>query len=344
MSESGEKTEEPTEQRLTDSRNKGQVPQSKQVSAIFVVTAGVVLCFAIWNSLARQINDLMLYSSGSAGRPFPEFISVVYEMVLSLALGTIIPVFGMLSVVMVLGKFVCSGFSFSLEPMAPKFAKFNVVNNLKNIFGISSLYNLAFMLLITLFSLIVGWAVFIDKQRDLTYSVYCGLPCSTAVIAEILFLILAPVVGLLFLWSFIEILVQKAFFRKNLKMTKDEIKRESKESFGDPEIMGARKQLGREIATGARFIDTTFVIIGKEIALGFQYHPRSIPTPVLLFKFRGEGAQSLIRIAKKNKIPIVYKSRLANLLGKSQPVGDMLKKEFFSPFVDIIKELGLDSS
>lgn len=336
MSESAEKSEKPTQKRLEDARDKGQVPQSKQVSAIFVVATTVATAFLAWKPLSDAIVEMTVYLGDSLGQPWQQTLPELLDMTIEIATTIILPGLVLIGVAMIAGKLATSGVSFSVEPLKPKLRTFNAVANLKHIFGLSSLHDLMFMLGITALSGFVGWAVFVALQRDLALTVYCGLRCNAVIVFEVFFWVLAPLVVLLLAWAIFEVIIQRALHSRMLKMTKDEVKRENKDSYGDPHIKGERRTIGQEIAEGARLVDTTFVITGGGVALGFLYHPKNHPVPVLLFKFRGTGAETLLRVARRQKIPILARGGLAERLAAIQPVGQMARRAFFAKLARIV--------
>lgn len=342
MNEStGEKTEQPTAKKLRDSKKKGQVAQSKQSVSMGIVTVGSFYIYFTFGMHVDWMNDFLDYSIDFPSKTLSSYrdqgLGILFEFLTLMLL----PLPALLAVIVVLMTQMIAGGVFSFESLKFKPEKFNPATNIKNMFSVSSLYNLIFGLVIAIYATIVGVKVFSMVKPDLTYALYCGLVCQAYVIGKMVFYILLAFAIVFFVFVIFDIKIQKMIWTKNLKMTKDEVKREYKQNEGDPMIKGQRRQIARENLTAPRPSDITYVVAGSEIALGFVFDRKNYPVPFMAFKSSGQGAKRLVKYAQANRKPVDFSDTLVKKILRSAKLNQFIPESLYPPMIDIVRRYKL---
>lgn len=341
MSESGEKTEQPTAKKLRDSKKKGQVPQTKQAVSMVVVIIGCFYTYFTFGTQKNWLVGLLDYCLDFSGKSLDTFRFNGKGLLTEFLVYMIFPLPVLITAFVILATQMIAGGVFSLESMKFKPEKFNPAKNLKNMFSLSSLYNLVFGLVMGGYAYIVGSSVFKMFKSSLTYSIYCGLECEAAVVTRLVFLIIVSFALLMFVFILLDIKIQKMLHIKNLKMTKDEVKREHKQSEGDPMLKGERKNIARENVQGPRPSDIAFVVAGSEISLGFLFDNENYQVPYLAFKGRAEGARRMVQFAQANRRPVDFSDALVKHILKNMKQNNYAPRKLFPVMREIIQRHGL---
>lgn len=315
---SEEKNEEPTDKKIEDAREKGQIAVSRDLARLATLVVVAEMAFATEPLWRQSIESLMTFSISSVGRPFG---AAMNEMVSGAGL-LLLVVFCTFFVVCIVtgvaahwGQF---GILVSMESIAPKFDKLNPVNGFKQLFSKKKLIEL----LITVGkACLIGWIVYVLARSALPdiVSLSGGEPKDVyfAFIGLIKSIFHTIIVVCLCL-AIIDFAVQKHFHKKELMMDMEEIKREHKESEGDPMVKGQRKQLARRWANEAPVARTqdanALVVNPTHFAVAMFYDPAEAMVPVVLAKGKDHTAAAMIAQARASGIPVIRHVWLARTL------------------------------
>lgn len=324
MSESsGEKTEEPTDHRLKEARKKGQVPQRKNsIEAVFTVLA-ILLMIQVSPTLAQQFIVQMTASIDGVVLDFQSGIqgSVVALQPILITVLAITAGFSLLT--LFVGLFL-NGFNFSAENIAPKFEKLNPVSGLKQMFSLQTLYNFGRLLLffvpvtITLYLLI--WL----NIETMIHASECGWTCVAEVFLGLLTILLVVFALLQVVLGALDHFLQNILFRRQNKMTKDDVKREHKQNDGDPQLKGTRKSIAQQDALLPHKRAATHVIVGENILVALIYYPQQNSAAYMLFKHKGTRVADFANEFRAYKCPVVVMPNQARRLFSTAPVGQYL--------------------
>lgn len=313
-----EKTEQPTDKKLEDAREKGQVPVSRDMARLatfFVLGQIAFVTESMWHS---EIDRLFSLSLQRLGQPFlPAFAEIV-----TAAGRLLLIVFGALSVTGVVVAIIAYwgqfGILLSSKSMGLKFERLNPVQGMMQLFSKKKLVDLCASLLK---ALLIGYVLYIliVDQLPTILKLSGGTPRDIYYgFISILTLIFKIAVGICFSFALVDLVSQRYFHTKSLMMSLDEIKREYKESEGDPIVNGTRKQLARQWANegpAARTEDANAVVVNPtHFAVALLYDRESAPVPVVLAKGKGETAQAMIARAHACNIPVIRHVWLARTL------------------------------
>jgi flagellar biosynthesis protein FlhB len=317
-SESGaEKSEEPTDKRLSESRKKGQIARSKELNTLAVTMGGFGGLLVFGGSMGNAMLEIM---RGNFSLP-REAIMDEHSMGLwlaasgEIAMQAMFPLFLLLLVVSILGPISLGGWLFSAEAMAPKASRMNPLAGLKRMFSVNALVELLKALAKFVLILLVGVAVLAAFQDDLLAIVH--EPIESAIIHAL------SVVGWSALWmscgliliAAVDVPFQLWSHKKKLMMTKQEVRDEYKDSEGKPEVKQRIRQMQREISERRMMqaVPEADVVITNptHFAVALKYDPSKGSAPVLLAKGGDFTALKIREIANEHKVMLLESPALA---------------------------------
>jgi type III secretion protein U len=338
---SDEKTEKPTQKRLRDAKRKGQHAKSQDVTAAMVLGA-MTACLAaaaamtadrLISVVSRLLDDLGQVRASTD--LLPMLAPMVGEGILCL-----LPFIFTAMLAGIAGSAMQVGLNISMEPVSPKFDKLNPAQGLKKIFSMKSVIEFVKTVVKALAMAAVLWKVILDLMPALMSSAY--LPAA-AIAAAGWDAVLHLVFGGLLLFLVVGPLdfgLQKFQFLKDQRMSKDEVKREHKESEGDPQLKGKRKQIAREMATSApkETVPGASVVVTNptHYAVALRYAPGDTPVPIIVAKGVDEEAAVIRRLAEEHGVPLMADPPLARAL-YTLPLQEPIPERMFEAVAAILR-------
>jgi flagellar biosynthetic protein FlhB len=322
-----EKTEQPTEKKLRESREKGEVPRSRDLSGALVVLAGVAALMSSGESAflhARQIFSLglgysreALFSDALPGRTLHAAMSEALSLFAPVAVATMLAT---LAAPLLLG-----GLNFSAQALQPKFERLDPIKGLGKIFAMRGLVELGKALLKLIFIGTVLLLLLRHWQGELQAT---GRGSVMAGIAQSIGLLGRSALwfgSMLALIGGIDALYQKYDHGKNLRMTKQEIKDEMKESEGNPEMKGRIRQVQQAQARRRMMEDLpkadVVVVNPTHFAVALRYDDGRMGAPRVIAKGVDVMAQQIRLVAGSHRIPMVEAPPLARALYATTELG-----------------------
>jgi type III secretion protein U len=315
---SDDKTEKPTDKKLEDAREKGQIPVSRDLARLcsLVVVAEVAFMMQpLWRGAIESILNLSIMR---IGQPFQAAVMEVFTSAGLLLIMVFAIFFVLCTVAGVAGFWGQFGILVSPEVLTPNFDKLNPVNGIKQLFSMKKLMEL---LLTMGKGAVIGWIIYIGVRDQLPQiiSLSGGEPKDILFgFIEVVRSIFHVVVVLCLCIALIDYGVQHHFHIKQLMMDMEEIKKEYKESEGDPMIKQKRKQLAHEWANSAPVAKTqdanALVVNPTHFAVAMLYDPKEGAVPIVLAKGKDELAHAMIQRAKECGIPVIRHVWLARTL------------------------------
>ncbi|MGB0867116.1 MAG: flagellar biosynthesis protein FlhB [Granulosicoccaceae bacterium] len=318
--DSQEKTEDPTEKRLKESKDKGQVPRSRDFNTMAIMIAGAV---GLWLQGANMASDLqdMLRGSFSVARAdlLADHAIVTHLIRVTLeALLVIAPLCVLLTVIALVSPLVLGGWSFALDSVTPKWERVSPLSGIKRMFSVNSLMELLKGILkVILVGAIAVGLISLYKDRLLVIG---GLPLFAAIQeagSVLLISFVAMSCGLLVIAA-IDAPFQVWQFTQKQKMSMQEVRDESKETNGKPEVKQRIRQLQVQYSQQRMIEDIpkADVIITNptHFAVALKYDQNNMEAPQLLAKGTDDFALRIREVAKKHRVPIVRVPPLARAL------------------------------
>lgn len=345
--QSSEKSEEPTKKKLDDARKKGQVAKSKELTSFFTL-----LVFFLYIAFAYKyilVDVIQIYSqvfvsanTKLQGEMAPSQLKALIETLL----GSMVKIILIPTVLAaVISGFIAAmqvgGLQFSPEAMKLDIQKFNPVTNAKNIFSLKTLKKFAKDMI----QLTVMFSVsYIIVKRDLTEilnSSYYNIWVVTGVFFVLFFKLLLTLLIIYLIFAVVDFFLEKRQFLEQMKMTKDELKKEFKETEISQEVKQRQREIHQEILEEEGVTNTvknsTMVLTNPlHYAIVILYDPKTVKLPVILVKARAKSAEIVIRVARKHKVLIVRDIWLTRRLYVLGEVGKFVPSSMVGPVADII--------
>ena len=338
-----EKTEEATGKRLEESRSEGQVPKSQEINSIAIFGMGLILIFMYKDFISGRLADLAKYVFSTIGQleiSLNLFQGYTYKAFL-FVITTLAPIFIGLVIIALVAGYGQAGFKITPKALMPKFNKLDPVKGLKNKFFsaqpfVELLKSLVKFILLALFTY---W--------ELSDSIIYSAQLLNYTVGEILSFMVDTAwgflwkIGLLYLiFSFADFAYQKYKHKKDMRMTKQEVKDENKDTEGDPLIKGKIKGKQFEMAQKRMMQDVpeADVVITNptHVAVALKYDIGGSGAPKVVAKGLDNVAQKIKEIAKENNVHMHEDVQLARALYKQCEIGHEIPEELFKAVAQIL--------
>lgn len=309
-----------SEQKIQKAREEGNVPRSRELGGGIILLVAVLLFYTMGDYFLRESEKLFIKGlTLDRQQAFDsKLMGIAWVDMLTESLLMLLPLFAVLLAVAVVSNFAVGGFNWSTKPLEPKFSKLNPISGLKNIFSVNGLVELGKAILKTS---VLGFVGYLLIKSDLAhFTQMAALPLQTALYESgkiLLFdsLILACVY--LALVS-VDVPYQLWKYYKGLRMNLEELKRESKESDGDPHLKGRIRSLQREAARKRMMasVPQADVVVTNptHYSVALVYEKNGNGAPKVVAKGIGPLALKIREIAEANKVPTVEAPPLARAL------------------------------
>jgi flagellar biosynthetic protein FlhB len=344
----GEKTEEPTAKKQQDTRKEGKVPKSKELSSgVELIALFLILKFwvgtmgenflALFAEIYDKIPD---YTTYWGGRIISKDYTTLINHTIIRMLIQLLPFFVVGVALAFIINMLQFKFQISTKPLKPKFSKLNPVSGMKRLFSkekiIELLKSIAKVVLIT-------YVVYATIKDDWVYLVkFYNMPLNQAIqlIGNIVINVGLKISLVFMVIAFADLFYQRFKFKNDIKMTKQEVKDEYKNSEGDPQIKGKIRSKMRE-ASQRRMMQSVpkaDVVITNptHFAVAIKYDANEAPAPVVLAKGADYVAQKIKEVAKENNIEIVENKPLARMLYANVDVGQEVPPELYQAVAEVL--------
>jgi flagellar biosynthetic protein FlhB len=319
----GERTEEPSQKRLQDARERGQVPRSRELTNFATMIGGSAALVAIGGSLAGQLSLMMRHAlviDPQSLRDPDSMLSALGEACMS-ALTVLLPVFGTLIGLVLLASLVLGGWNFSLRAMAPDFTRLSPLAGLKRLFGLRGASELGKALLKCAVVGGVCAAIVSRTFRDVLALAHMAPRAAIGRGAELVSWSFVWLCASLALVAMVDVPLQLFQFKLALRMTRQELRDEAKESDGRPETKQRIRQMQQTLARRRMMhkVPTADVVIVNptHFAVALKYDPKKMRAPQVLAKGVDLVAQNIRRIAEEHRVPVFESPKLARALYRS---------------------------
>jgi flagellar biosynthetic protein FlhB len=290
MSDSGERTEEPTGRRIDKAREEGQVARSQEVAAAAVLITALLSVVMSSQWLIHGFEELFRSSFSFDKKTLmtPGLMVTLLGEFLLQGLGYLLPLLLMTAAVALLASVASGGFIFSVKAIGPHFHKLDPAKGLQRIFGANAWLELGKAILKFSVVTIVLIIVLKGRRTELMQLGHMALEPALAAVGKLLLESSLWVSLSLVLIAAVDVPLQRYRFFKNLRMTKQEIKDEMKEAEGRPEVRAQIRRRQRELATQKmmqRLKDADVIITNPEhFAVALSYDPSNEAPPFLIAK------------------------------------------------------------
>jgi len=339
----GEKTEKATPKKRQDSRKKGQVLKSPDVTSAIVLLSVFVFLFFFAGFLRNEI--FSFFSVAFTNYMLIETLTIdtaiiIYkDMLLEMAM-VLLPIMLVAMVAAIAANFFQFGLLFTTEPLKLDLKKLDPIQGLKRIFSIKAIIELLKSILkISFIGSVTTLILWMNLEQVLALSFKTAWDTLSTVGWLTGTMGVAASCVLLFI-SVLDFFYQKFDYEKNLKMSKQDIKDEHKNSDGDPIIKSRIRQRQREMAMRRMMqeIPTADVVITNptHFAIALKYDDESMDAPTVVAKGADFVAQKIKLIAKENNVVMVENRPLARSMYDQVEVGQRIPDEFFKAVAEVL--------
>jgi flagellar biosynthetic protein FlhB len=319
----GERTEEPSQRRLQEARERGQIPRSRELTNFATMIGGSAAFVAVGGTLAGHLSQMMRRSlsiDAKSLRTTDAMSASLGDAAIS-AVTAILPVFGALIGMVLLASVVLGGWNFSTKALAPDFSRLSPLAGLKRLFGLHGVSELAKALLKCIVvgavcAGIVSW-IFGDVLSLARMAPRAAISRGAGLVSWAFVWLCAS----LALVAVVDVPLQIFQFKRSLRMTRQELRDESKEQDGRPETKQRIRQMQQTLARRRMMhkVPTADVLIVNptHFAVALKYDSKKMRAPVVVAKGVDLVAANIRRIAEEHRVPVFESPKLARALYRS---------------------------
>lgn len=347
------KTEKATPKKRRDERKKGNVMMSKDVVAVATLLGSLVMFKVMGGVIGQQADNLFRTCFGYIAGTVPADMPGVLRPLAYFAVKTVAFVAGPFLLVTIIlavsATFAQTRLLVSAESLKPKFNRISPLQGFKRLFSLRSVIEaLKGILKITILLIIIytylsdvifGFARFLDMDVGASCSILVDDIFQLVLRVAIAFIVLA---GADYLYQWWE-------YERQLKMSKQEVKEEYKQTEGDPQVKGKIKEIQRRRAQQRMMqqVPSADVVIRNptHVAVALRYKPDFDDAPVVVAKGLDELALRIVQVAEENGVAVIENVQLARSLHAASELDQQIPFEFYGPVAEVlVYVLKLDGS
>lgn len=340
--EFGDKTEQPTDRRRTEAREKGNIPRSVDLNAAGLMLGAAIAIYSFGPPLTKSLGELLHSSLQNAGRlqlERSDAMRMFWDLAKFSAIHVLPVLLAMAAAALTL-NLAQVGFLLAPQIIQPDLSRINPLDGAKRLISIRALVKLGVSL--GKLAVVTGVAAlsistFLPEFLSLLHApagpILSRIEGSVVTLAFQLSTALVALAGL-------DYLFQRWKHEQELRMTKQEVREELKQMEGDPLIRQRRREAHRKLATARELqkVRHADVVITNptEIAVAIKYDPEQMPAPIVVAKGMGDIAARIRQIAAEHNIPIIERKPLARALYRDVKVGHAIPVDMYEVFVEIM--------
>ncbi|MBC8257577.1 MAG: flagellar biosynthesis protein FlhB [SAR324 cluster bacterium] len=338
-----EKTEAPTEKKRRESREEGQVAFSKELSSAALL-AGIVLTLvatspAILAALRKLMSQIFMEMS-QAEELTIDSLYILSGEIFSTILPAFAPFAAMIIFIGIFSSVLQVGVRITFKALAPKFNKISPLTGLKRLFSSQSLADFLKSMAKLVIVGFVGYLTYMDKITELN-----GLSVSSPLaILEYNFTVVAEVAGkivlALFAIAVFDYFYQRWHHEQQLMMTKQEVKEETKQTEGDPQLKARIRQIQREMSNARMMQEVpkadTLIVNPTHFSVAILYDREVMTAPEVTAKGADHLALRMRTVALENNVPILERPELARDLYANVEIGEDIPERFYKAIAEIL--------
>ncbi len=338
-----ERTEKATPKRRERARRKGQVAQSREIPSVLILMTAMGFFYFAGSWMFWSISEVIggIYQQLDTLRiDVVSDLSVFAAAIFGKVFFILIPFFVPVLIAGLAGNIGQIGFEMHSEPMRPKLSKFNPISGLKKLVSLKSLVELVKSLFKIL---LVGLIAYGVVKKEIT-----KFPALIQQeVGEILLFIGAVALKIFFfvclaliILAVLDYIYQRWQYEENLKMTKQEVKDERRQSEGDPKVKGRIRKMQLEMASRRMMeaVPEADVVITNPVhlAVALKFDAVQMMAPKVVAKGAGNIAEKIKEIARENRVPLVEDKPLAQALHKMVEIGEFIPAELYRAVAEVL--------
>ena len=338
--ETGEKTEEATPEKLRKAKEEGQVPKSQDFVGALGFAIGFMTLVALLAFVFGEVEDFALAAIDAATRePSPATISKLLKDAIPVILKVTLPIGVMVFIIGVFSNVMQTGFFMAFKVLVPKLDKVNPVNGLKGLFKIKKFVELIKNMVKMGAAGYLAYDIMKGAVYDMTLSVTLPIEQSVDYGGGLVWEYLLKTTALFVFIGVIDLIWSRKMFFKEQMMSKYDVKQEYKQSEGDPQMKGQRKQLAHELLFGGgqeNVKNADAVVVNPvHIAVAIKYDTDRDQAPKVVAKGMRVHAEKIKELAKHYGVPILRNVPLAQALNKLD-IDEEVPEELYEAVAEVL--------
>jgi len=341
MADDLEKTEEPTPKKLQDARKEGNVAKSMELSSFVVLFIASLVVIFYLKYVTFYLVDFFRYFMSFIGEEISAslIINLVIKSMMYIFL-LMAPIFIALILAAILGNVSQFGFLFTTKPLIPKFEKINPIKGLKRLFSAKTIVEGVKMVLKSIVAFAVGFWLFFDFIKDMPRVESMEFFEQIKWFSNKAMILIFAMLAVFFVFAVIDFAYQKYSYKKSLRMSKQEIKDEFKQTEGNPEVKAKIRQIQREMAKKRMMseVPKADVVITNptHYAVAIRYDKTKEDAPRVIAKGVDNLALKIKEIAREYGVMIVENPPLARELYKSVDVDEVIPPKLYKAVAEVL--------
>ena len=338
-----ERTEKATVKKRADARRKGQVAQSREVSSVMILMTSLVILYFAGSWMFWNLSELVsgIYQNIGILRFKDVNDASVFSLeILYLFLRILLPFLLPIAIVGIIANVMQVGFQISSEAMALKLVKLNPISGMKRLASLKSLVELVKSMIKILFIGSIAYLLVKSDLQEFPSLVQQEVGQILVFIARISLKISFFVCLVMIILAVLDFIYQRWQYEQDLKMTKQEVKDERKQSYGDPQVKSRIRSVQMEMARRRMMeaVPQADVVITNptHLAIALKFDAEEMIAPKVLAKGSGHVAQRIRQIAINKQIPLVEEKPLAQALYKMVEIGDYIPAELYRAVAEVL--------
>ncbi|MBM4019096.1 MAG: EscU/YscU/HrcU family type III secretion system export apparatus switch protein [Planctomycetes bacterium] len=337
-----ERTEQPTPERLRKAREQGRIPQSQELASALllaaVLAAAAIASGALWQHLLREVQEgLSLRLAGPLD--IPAVAHLLKEKAISAFLA-MAPFLGAAAVGGLLGSVLVGGWTFAPAALAPEFGRMSPSYGLQTLFAPRSAVNLAASLVKLAVIATIMWTYLRDKLPVCLALESAQPVAALAVSLELVFGLLWRITAALLAIGLADAIYQRWQYRRDLRMTRDEVKEERRSHEPAPMVRSRVRSLHLALVRKRmlRKVPEADVVIANptHVAVALKYDAAAMDAPQIVAKGAELLCEKIKDIARRHGVPVVERPELARALYDSAEVGQTIPEALYVAVAEIL--------
>ncbi|WP_456480068.1 flagellar biosynthesis protein FlhB [Nautilia sp.] len=341
MADDLEKTEEPTPKKIEDARKEGNVPKSMETSGFVVLFIAIIVIIFYFKYVTYNLEKFYMYYISFVGIELTK--NVVFQLMIESVLNFFILIAPLLLAVLIagiLGNVMQFGFLFTVKPVIPKFDKINPVKGVKRLFSLKTLVEGVKMTLKVSVAFGMGGWLFMKFLNEIPKLELMGFFEQLKWFEQKALIIIFAMLAVFAVFAVIDFIYQRYSYKKSLRMSKQEIKDEYKQTEGNPEIKAKIRQLQRKMAKKRMIseVPKADVVITNptHYAVAVRYDKTKDDAPRVVAKGVDNLALKIKEVAREHSVMIVENPPLARELYKSVEIDEVIPQKLYKAVAEVL--------
>lgn len=339
-----EKTEQPTARRLSKVREEGQVPQSQELAAAATLLALLVALVTLGPDLLEWSKQKIQegLSAADASGTFTDsqaFLNLMRTDTIDVLL-VLLPFLAILAVAGVIASAAVGGLTFTPSAIQMRWNAINPAHALGSLINKRSVVHLLTSILKLAFVSLIAWIYLRDKLEDFAALRWAWSTQLMTATAGIIFGLFVRIAIAILVIGLADAYYQKWNYIQELKMTRDEVRMERKDTEGSPEVKARIRRLQIEISMRRLRQDVpkanVILVNPTHVAVALRYDPKTMEAPILLAKGADHMAQKIIQIGRSYGIPIVQRPEIARAIYASVKPGRPIPEGLYMAVAEVL--------